>query len=142
MAPAFSPLPAFVGGVLIGLAAALLLAGRRKIAGISGIAGGFVGGCPDRPWRGSFLLGLVLGGVAIHLVAPSAFGVAPSLSLPVLALGGLLVGFGTRLGGGCTSGHGICGISRGSARSLVATIVFIAVGMLTVYVVRHVIGGG
>jgi uncharacterized membrane protein YedE/YeeE len=142
LAPAFSPLPAFVGGILIGLAAALLLAGRHKIAGISGIAGGFVGGCADRPWRGAFLLGLLSGGIAIHLVAPTAFGVPPSLSLPVLALGGLLVGIGTRLGSGCTSGHGVCGISRGSPRSLVATAVFIGVGMLTVYMVRHILGGG
>jgi uncharacterized membrane protein YedE/YeeE len=139
----FTPLASSLGGVLIGLSAALLLGKRGRIAGISGIAGGLFVGGPDRGWRGMFVLGLIVGGVLTAAVAPEAFGVATrTIPLWVVVLGGLLVGVGTRLGRGCTSGHGVCGISRGSPTSIAATVVFVAFAMLTVFVVRHVIGLG
>lgn len=131
-----------MGGVLIGLSSAWLLARRGRIAGISGIAGGLFDSGPDRPWRASFVAGLLGGGALAAVLAPAAFGTAAHpLPLSWIFVGGLLVGIGTRLGRGCTSGHGVCGISRGALSSLLATVVFMAVGMLTVFVVRHVIGG-
>jgi uncharacterized membrane protein YedE/YeeE len=139
----FTPVAALIGGALIGLAAAALYAATGRIAGISGIAGGLlrgVGGA-DAAWRVLFLAGLVLGAGAAALV-----GGMPELrieaSWPVLALGGLFVGYGTQLGRGCTSGHGVCGIARLSPRSIAATAVFMASAMATVFVVRHVLGGG
>jgi uncharacterized protein len=129
---------AFAGGLLVGLAAALLLWGTGRIAGVSGIAGGLL---PvrrgDWGWRAQFIGGLVAGGLLLRWWHPQALGV-PSGSVLVLALAGLLVGFGTRVGGGCTSGHGICGIGRLSPRSVVAVLVFVATGMLTVALVPGV----
>jgi uncharacterized protein len=128
-----------IGGLLIGLAAALLLLFNGRIAGISGILGGLIDANPisERLWRGAFVIGLVCG-AAVY----SGFHGGLPLQLPVrssgLLLAGLLVGFGTRLGSGCTSGHGVCGLARSSPRSLVATATFIACGMLTVYLTRHV----
>jgi uncharacterized membrane protein YedE/YeeE len=142
VATSFTPLSSTLGGMLIGLSAAILLARTGKIAGISGIAGGLLAGVGDRRWRGAFILGLLVGGFATVIVAPGAFGAPLVLSLPIAAAGGLLVGIGTRLGGGCTSGHGVCGLSRGSKRSFVATMLFMAVAMATVFVTRHVVGGG
>lgn len=136
----FDPWSGLAGGALIGLAAALLLALRGRIAGISGIlAGALLPSEGGRGWRIAFLLGLPLGaglawmaGVETPLLAESR---------PALLLGaGLLVGFGTRIGSGCTSGHGVCGMARGSVRSLVATCVFMVVAALTVFVTRHVVG--
>lgn len=137
----FTPLASTLGGMIIGLAAALMLAGNGRIAGISGILGGFVEGSEGRNWRGFFLLGMLSAGLAMTLVVPSLNPGSAIDSLSVLALSGLLVGFGTRMGGGCTSGHGVCGISRLSTRSLTATAMFMGTAMLTVAVVRHVIGG-
>jgi uncharacterized membrane protein YedE/YeeE len=129
-----------VGGLLIGGAAVALLYFNGRILGISGLAGGLVDGpASERGVRVSFLAGLSFGAVALVFTMPAAYGRSPA-SLPVLAVAGLLVGFGTRLGNGCTSGHGVCGNSRLSARSLVSTLVFIAVGMLTVAAVRK-LGG-
>ncbi|MCP3101139.1 YeeE/YedE family protein [Myxococcus sp. K15C18031901] len=131
-----------LGGVLIGVAASLLLLFNGRVAGISGILGGLLAPAPgEAGWRGAFLLGLAGGGVLLALVRPHAFGapVVPGLGVAVVA--GLLVGFGTRLGNGCTSGHGVCGLARGAGRSLVATLVFMATGALTVFVARHVVGG-
>ena len=135
-----SALNGLAGGVLIGLAAAALLALRGRIAGISGILGGALlpseGG---RGWRIAFLIGLPLGAG----LAWTAGAETPLLteSRPALLLGaGLLVGFGTQLGSGCTSGHGVCGLARGSIRSLVATGVFMAVAAATVFVHRHLLG--
>ena len=130
-----------VGGALIGLAATILLAFNGRIAGISGILGGVVGvAAPgERGWRIAFLLGLVAGGVACLLARPASFAPTPA-PLPLVVVAGLLVGFGTRLGGGCTSGHGVCGISRFSVRSVTATITFMATGVLATFVVRHLIG--
>jgi uncharacterized membrane protein YedE/YeeE len=131
----FTPIPALIGGILIGLAATLLLVGSGRVAGVSGILGGLlVPARGDRGWRALFLLGLVVAGAVAAWVAPQNIGDSPR-SLPLLALAGLLVGVGTRLGNGCTSGHGVCGLSRMSPRSLAATLTFIAVGMLTAYVV-------
>ncbi|HYJ15381.1 MAG TPA: YeeE/YedE thiosulfate transporter family protein [Candidatus Limnocylindria bacterium] len=127
------------GGLLIGLAAALLLLFNGRIAGISGILGGLIDANPisERLWRGAFIIGLVCGAAVyswIHGGLPLQLQVRSS----GLLLAGLLVGFGTRLGSGCTSGHGVCGLARSSPRSLVATATFIACGMLTVYLTRHV----
>ena len=129
---------ALAGGALIGLAAALLYLLVGRIAGVSGIAGGLlppVAG--DTRWRIAFVLGLLAGpALAVLLTGRSGVGV-PAASLPMLAIAGLLVGVGTTLGGGCTSGHGVCGIARLSPRSLIATGVFMAVAVATVFVVRH-----
>jgi len=132
---------ALAGGVLIGIAVAMLLLLRGRVAGISGIVAGVVRpGRGDGHWRALFVAGLVAGGLVARLVDPGAIGamVAP---LPVLALAGLLVGFGTRLAGGCTSGHGVCGVSRLSPRSIVATGTFMAVAGVVVFFVRHGAGG-
>ena len=131
-----------LGGVLIGLSATLLLLFNGRVAGVSGIAGGLV--TPSRGdigWRVAFIGGLVLGGVLLARILPGALGapVVPGAGAAILA--GLLVGFGTRLGGGCTSGHGVCGVARGATRSLVATALFVATAALTVFVVRHLLGG-
>ncbi|MBC7599535.1 MAG: YeeE/YedE family protein [Polaromonas sp.] len=120
-----------LGGILIGLASWLLLAGLGRIAGISGIAAGvLVPVRGDTGWRWAFVAGLVLGGAATALLLQ----IPPSASRPawLLIMAGLLVGFGSVLGSGCTSGHGVCGLGRRSARSLVATLVFMGSGMLTV----------
>jgi uncharacterized membrane protein YedE/YeeE len=138
----FTPLASTLGGVLIGLASAAMLAFNGRIAGISGILGGFLEGGEGWRWRGLFLLGMVLGGVGLQVVAPSSVPDAAIESLPLLIGAGLLVGFGTRLGGGCTSGHGVCGISRFSVRSITATLIFMGAAMLTTYVMRHLLGIG
>jgi uncharacterized protein len=139
----FTPISALVGGALIGLAATLLLLSHGKVAGISGLYGGILRrGTSDRSMRIWFVAGLVAAGLVARLVAPGAFGTSWSASLPLVLLAGLLVGFGTQLGNGCTSGHGVCGISRLSVRSLVATATFMLTGFATVFVVRHVLGGG
>ncbi len=131
-----------LGGALIGLASAALLVLNGRIAGISGILGGLLGaGRGEATWRSAFLAGLILTGTAAMLVAPSAFPAELPRSPLALAVAGLLVGFGTRMGGGCTSGHGVCGNGRLSKRSVVATMTFITTGMITVAVIRHAFGG-
>ncbi len=138
----FTPLSALIGGALIGVSAALLLGLNGRIAGISGIAGGlFSSAGPARAWRALFLVGLI-GGVALYRLAGGPLQeIAPTPSLPYLIGAGLLVGIGTRIGGGCTSGHGICGLARLSPRSIAATVTFIVVAGATVFVVRHLVGG-
>ena len=135
----FTPVASLVGGILIGLASVWLLAANGRIAGISGILHGlFVQPPGDRLWRALFVIGLVAAGFAWHLYA----GPAPAregFGLGWAAAAGLLVGFGTRIGGGCTSGHGVCGLGRFSLRSLVAVAVFMASGMAATYVMRHVL---
>ena len=136
----FTPVSGLVGGLLIGLAAALLLLLNGRISGISGILGDVV--APkgsDAGWRVVFVVGLLLGASIYMLATDAAFAVTMQASLPVLVVAGLLVGFGTRLGSGCTSGHGVCGIARLSRRSIAATAVFVGVAMLTVFLTRHVI---
>ena len=129
-----------IGGLLIGTAAVLFLQLNGRILGVSGMAGGLIDGPGhERGFRASFLAGLLVGAVALAVMTPSVFGRSPA-SLPVLVVAGLLVGFGTRLGNGCTSGHGVCGTARLSPRSSLATVTFIGVGMLTVLVVRR-LGG-
>ena len=139
-----------LGGVLIGLSATLLMGLLGRIAGISGILSGLIfdrGG--DRPWRLAFLLGLVSGPALLMLTesdlgntAAGAGVVGLPVAGPLLMLaGGLLVGLGTGLGSGCTSGHGVCGLARLSPRSMAATLVFVLVAMLTVFVSRHMLGG-
>jgi uncharacterized protein len=136
----FTPVSAFAGGVLIGLAAAWLILVDGRVLGASGVLGGLV---PPRErdwgWRVALLAGLI----AAPLVARPLLHVAPptiEASAATLVAGGLLVGFGTRLGAGCTSGHGVCGLARLSPRSLAATLAFMASGFLTVFLVRHVVG--
>jgi uncharacterized membrane protein YedE/YeeE len=132
----FTPWRALAGGALIGIAASVLWLGAGRVAGVSGIVEGlFSRRGDDRVWRLLFLVGLGAGGLILAVLSPSVFG-GSTRSLPLLAGAGLLVGFGSRLGGGCTSGHGICGLSRLSRRSLAATVTFIATGMLTVLVSR------
>lgn len=132
---------ALAGGVLIGASTALFLAFNGRIAGISGIVGGLVSVVKgDTYWRAMFVAGLVVGGVLLALMAPSTMG-ASVASLPVVALAGALVGVGTRLGNGCTSGHGVCGVARLSPRSIAATVVFISTGALAVLVSRALKGG-
>lgn len=134
----FTPVSGAVGGILIGIAAILLLAGSGRIAGISGIAGGLLARVPgDNAWRLLFLLGLVLGAGIYQLVTAAPLEVRIDVSTPMLITAGFFVGFGTRLGGGCTSGHGVCGIARFSARSIAATLIFIGVAMVTTFLLRH-----
>lgn len=133
---------AIIGGGLIGAAVTLLLLFNGRVAGISGIMGGVVTRVRSEwSWRASFLLGLVVGGLVLRGLAPTSFENASGRSLTAVAIAGLLVGFGTRLGNGCTSGHGICGISRLSMRSILATLTFMIFGMLTVAFVRYALGG-
>lgn len=121
------------GGALIGVAATLLLALDGKVLGVSGIVGGLIDHkLKDRPWRWSFIMGLLTVGALAHMLAPTSLGSTPSSALSVMAAG-LLVGFGTRLGNGCTSGHGVCGISRWSMRSLAATITFMLAGIIAAW---------
>lgn len=137
----FTPLGATLGGIMIGASAALFLLLNGRIAGISGILGGLLAP-PSREsgWRVAFLAGLILAPLTYAGLGGSLPPVTVDASYPVLALAGLLVGFGARLGSGCTSGHGVCGIGRGSPRSLVATSTFMAVAILTVLVARHLTG--
>ena len=131
-----------LGGLLIGLAATGLLYLLGRIAGISGILWNAVSEAPsaEGQWRWYFLAGLLLGPVLYHSLSATPYPAAPSLGLPFAVAGGLLVGFGTRLGSGCTSGHGVCGIGRLSVRSLIATVTFMATGIITVYLLRHAWG--
>ncbi len=125
--------PPLAGGALIGTAAAALLALTGKTAGVSGILDGILRGEKGEfGWKLAFVAGLLAGGAGLLWLRPESFPAAPSGSLGLAVAGGLLVGFGTRLGGGCTSGHGVCGLGRLSRRSLVGTLLFMAVGMLVV----------
>lgn len=136
----FTPWSGLLGGLLIGLSAALLLWVNGRIAGISGIVGGLLSPAQgETAWRASFLIGMLAGG-ATYLLATGGLGVAVQVNTGLMAVAGLLVGFGTRLGGGCTSGHGVCGIGRLSQRSIVATGSFMLAAAVTVFVVRHVLG--
>lgn len=134
--PAFTPYSALMGGAFIGFAAAMLMSGIGRVAGISGIVGGLFSGNVHESWRWYFLLGLLVSPWLYQIIAvlPAIHMVA---NLPLLIISGLLVGIGTRYGGGCTSGHGVCGLSSLSLRSLVATLSFMAMGFLTVFVIKH-----
>jgi len=141
----FTPVASTLGGLLLGVASSLLFFANGRILGISGIVGEIpVTTGSNRAWRLVFLAGLLTGGGAILLVDRSALAFASEQTVPAAIAAGVLVGFGTRLSNGCTSGHGLCGVARLSKRSIVATLVFMATGALTVFVVRHVLhlGGG
>ncbi len=132
------PPAGFAGGLMIGVAAAVMLLGLGRIAGVSGLvarAAGLAEGGAPRALAGLFVLGLPLGAALVALLQGQVASRFPD-SLPLLVTGGLLVGFGTRLGSGCTSGHGVCGLSRLSPRSLVATALFMGAGFLTVFLMR------
>ena len=137
----FTPISALIGGALIGLAAVLLLRLNGRIAGISGIANGVLSPkAGDRSWRALFLVGLITGGLLYQTVAGTTLITREGFSVAQLAVAGVLVGFGTRLGSGCTSGHGVIGIARLSPRSLVATITFLLTGMGTASVMFLFVG--
>jgi uncharacterized membrane protein YedE/YeeE len=137
----FTPIASLLGGMLIGLSASAMLLLDGKIAGISGILAGVLKPVRgDTLWRVCFLAGLLAGGILLRIFFPSAFDFGIIRPLPMLIVAGLLVGFGTRLGSGCTSGHGVCGVSRLSPRSLVATATFIFTGALTVYLLKLLSG--
>lgn len=135
----FTPLSGLIGGALIGLAASGLMLLTGRIAGISGIFGGLVSPAPsDRGWRLAFVAGLIAAPLLATLVTGAALPVPAMPASPVLiVIAGLLVGIGTRMGGGCTSGHGVCGTARLSARSLAATAVFMGVAIVVVAIMRH-----
>jgi len=133
-----------IGGLLIGLSATLMLLLNGRIAGISGIVGGLVldKATSDRAWRALFVLGLVAGAALTAFRHPEWMPREMPVPSWLFLIGGLVVGYGTRLGSGCTSGHGVCGIGRLSPRSLAATATFMATGFITVFVVRHLFGVG
>jgi len=139
----FTPVSALIGGALIGASSSILLLLDGRIAGISGIMGGLLP--PERgdtAWRVLFLLGLPIGVALWRLLGNPAAAIHITSSVPILVAGGLLVGLGSRIGSGCTSGHGVCGMARLSRRSLVATATFMAAAFVTVFVTRHLIGMG
>jgi uncharacterized membrane protein YedE/YeeE len=139
---AFDPVSALLGGALIGIASVLLMMLNGRIAGISGILGGALSmAAGDKAWRLAFIAGLVGAPMAIGLLGYPLPEPQMPASWLVIVASGLLVGFGARLGGGCTSGHGICGIARLSPRSIVATVVFMASAAMVVAIVRHGVGG-
>jgi len=137
----FTPIPAAIGGTLIGLAVALLMLTTGRIAGISGIVDGLIGNADGKGWRAAFLAGLILAPLLARLVGFTLPTPRMPASWVVIAGAGLLVGFGTRLGGGCTSGHGVCGMARLSPRSIVATLIFMGTAMVVVAIARHGPGG-
>jgi uncharacterized membrane protein YedE/YeeE len=129
------------GGLLIGVSAVLMLLMLGRIAGISGIVWNAVSAAPDNLWRWMFILGLLLGPLLYHSLAGVDYPAPNPAPGWLAAVAGLLVGIGVKLGSGCTSGHGVCGIGRLSPRSLAATITFMVTGIITVYLLRHVVGG-
>jgi len=143
MSPDFTPLRSLLGGLTLGVSASLMLLLQGRIAGISGIVGGLLTPAQgDVGWRGAFVAGMLVAGGAGLLWTPRLLTTQGTPSLPAIALAGLLVGFGTRLGNGCTSGHGVCGLSRGSRRSLASVLVFMTVGMAVATLSGLLRGGG
>ena len=137
----FTPVSASLGGALIGLSAVMLMVFNGRIAGISGIfSGAAFAQSNDKLWRLMFVAGLIAAPLVYQIVSGRAPGFELAASLPLVSVAGLLVGFGTRLGSGCTSGHGICGLSRLSARSLISVLLFMSSGMVTVVTVKLVLG--
>jgi uncharacterized protein len=138
----FEPVRALLGGTVLGIGLVMVLLASGRVAGVSGVVGALL---PPRrgdwAWRLAFVIGLFAGGVAIRGFVPESMVFALDRSTPALVVAGLLVGYGSRLGNGCTSGHGVCGLARLSPRSLLATAVFIATGAVTVFVINHFEGG-
>ncbi|MBK7865403.1 MAG: YeeE/YedE family protein [Archangiaceae bacterium] len=132
----FTPLSSLLGGALIGLAISLVLLTHGRAAGISGLWAGVLRPSSDRTFRVWFFAGLIGAGLVMRAIFPQAFGAGPTAPLGLIAVAGLLVGYGTRLGGGCTSGHGVCGNSRLEARSIAATVTFMLTGALAVFALR------
>ena len=139
----FTPVSALIGGVLIGAAAVLLMASQGRVMGVSGIVGRLLPpeAAPDRGWRLAFLGGCLAAPVVYALAVGAAPAIAAPVALPLVILAGLAVGAGTTLGNGCTSGHGVCGLARLSGRSLAATGTFMLTAAVTVFFVRHGLGG-
>ena len=137
----FSYTTPLIGGLLIGASATAMLLFLGRITGISGIVWSAVSGQADNSWRWLFIVGLVLGPLLYHTLSATPYPAASPLQWWHAVIGGLLVGFGVKLGAGCTSGHGVCGIGRLSSRSLIATMTFMATGIVTVYITRHLLGG-
>jgi hypothetical protein len=141
---AFTPIEAVTGGVLIGLAAVLLMLAQGRIAGISGIVSGLLPGSEatreDVGWRVAFVVGLIGGPILMRLLGWQLPDISIDASVPLVLVAGFLVGFGARTGSGCTSGHGVCGLARGSRRSMVATVTFMLTAVAVVFIVRHGIG--
>ena len=139
----FTPIPALIGGLMIGGAATLLLWTTGRVAGISGVLSGLLSFEKSNfNWRLAFIIGLILGPFVVSELGSGIVPVKIDANIPMLVVAGLLVGVGTRLGSGCTSGHGVCGIARFSSRSIVATVVFMVTGAAIVFIVRHLIGMG
>ena len=138
---AFTPWSALAGGAIIGFAAAMFALVNGRVAGVSGILGGLLRPTlPDLGWRVAFIAGLIVAPI-VYVAFAQLPPIVVDAGYPVLIVAGLLVGAGTRFGAGCTSGHGVCGLSRASPRSLVATLAFMAAAFVTVFVVRHVLAG-
>lgn len=141
----FTPLPALLGGLMIGAAAALMMLFNGRIAGISGITKSLLAGCPtprERFWRIAFLAGLVLGGGGMVWLLPQATAASLSLNPVLMIAGGLFVGVGTAMANGCTSGHGVCGLGRRSGRSLGSVLTFMGAGFVTMLLMTQVFGIG
>ncbi len=138
----FTPLMSFAGGVLIGLSAVLLMFFQGRIMGATGILSGLItGGVPgDKSWRAAMIVGMIAGPLVVLALTGQMPEVEVPISLPMIVIGGFIVGIGVTFGSGCTSGHGVCGLARLSPRSFVATLTFMVVAIFTVYVIRHVIG--
>jgi uncharacterized membrane protein YedE/YeeE len=137
----FTPLSGLIGGALIGLASAALMLSAGRLAGVSGILGGLLTAGSDRAWRLAFIVGLIAAALIGPLLGTPTAARLSSSNLMLYVAAGLLVGFGSRIGNGCTSGHGVCGFARFSARSIVATLVFMGAAIVTVAIVRHGFGG-
>ncbi len=138
----FTPYSALFGGILIGLSASMLMLLNGRIAGISGIVKGLIkpSSASEINWRIAFIVGLIFGGFAYSLIFPVEIKPPEGINTLTLIIGGLIVGIGTAMGNGCTSGHGVCGVARFSIRSIIATATFLSTGILTVYIIRHVLG--
>ena len=133
----FTPLSGLLGGALIGLASTMLMLLTGRLAGVSGIAGGLLSSASDKSWRIAFIAGLIAAALIVPLLGGPSAARPAAPNLVLFAIAGLLVGFGSRMGNGCTSGHGVCGFARLSARSIIATATFMAVAIATVAIVRH-----
>jgi uncharacterized membrane protein YedE/YeeE len=137
----FTPISATAGGILIGLSVLILLFLNGRMAGISGIMNGLLNfNKPDFLWRLLFLIGLIAGAWIFEGLSEKTFEVRENYPIALIVIGGFLVGFGTRLGSGCTSGHGICGLANLSVRSIAATLTFMATGIVTVFILKHLMG--